>query len=126
MSKQSNNYQVVFAIGAALLVAGLALSYYPNSVIAGLEGNLNYQSLSIEDRWMYQGSLNWWNVEKLTVYQPLSYLIVFGGAFTMGGAILSACVGLVRFYIFSKHPPPQPPLVKEEEKPLFDIYKRKK
>jgi hypothetical protein len=125
MSKQSNNYQVVFAVGVALLLLGLAFMYYPNSVIAGLEGNLNNQNLSTEDRWTYQGSLNWWNVEKLTVYQPIAYLVVFGGAFTMVGAILSACVGLVRFYISSKHPPPLPPPVKEEEKPLFDLYKRK-
>jgi len=69
----------ILIVGIILLVVGVFLSYYPNSVISGIQEKLNSGSLSQVDIWMYSGSLSWWNNQQLTVYQPLSDFLIATG-----------------------------------------------
>jgi hypothetical protein len=79
----------VLIIGIVLLVIGVFLSYYPDSVISGLNEKLNSVGLSQTDIWMYQGSLEWWTNQQITVYEPLStFLIVVGEILTIVSAVL--------------------------------------
>jgi hypothetical protein len=94
IDKQST-FTIVFAIGALILIIGLVLSYYPNTVISGIEGKLQYSDLPQETKFMYQGSLNWWHIEQLTVYQPVSYLSIVTGAIMMAYAVLSRVFSIV-------------------------------
>ncbi len=87
MFTNKNLFPLIFAIGAIILVVGLVFSYYPNSVIAGLQGRL--YSGTEQEQWMYQGSLNWWQIEQLTVYQPISYLLIISGVIVMIYSVLS-------------------------------------
>ncbi len=98
MSQKPDMFTLVFASGAALVVLGLVCSYYPSSVIAGLEGLLR-GSLSQVDRWMYEGSLSWWQVERLTVYQPISYLLMACGGLVIVYAVLSKAFSLAGVYL---------------------------
>lgn len=88
MFQNKNLFTIIFATGAVVLIVGLIFSYYPNSVIAGMQANLR-SSLSQQDQWMYQGALNWWQIEQLTVYQPISYLLLISGIIVMIYAVLS-------------------------------------
>lgn len=89
MFQNRNLFTVIFATGAIVLIIGLIFSYYPNSVIAGMQGHMYSSSLSQQEQWMYQGSLNWWQIEQLTVYQPISYLLLISGIIIMIYAVLS-------------------------------------
>jgi hypothetical protein len=89
MLQTRNLFTIIFATGAVLLIIGLILSYYPNSVIVGLQANLRDSDFSQQDKLAFQGSLDWWRIEQLTVYQPISYLLSIGGIIIMVYAVLS-------------------------------------
>ena len=107
--RQSSVFTILFSVGTIILIASLICSYYPNSVIAGLEGNLSNSALSQEDRWMYQGSLDWWHIERLTVYQPVSYLLTVSAILIIVYAIMSVVFAIASAHINQKSPPPPAP-----------------
>lgn len=58
-----------------LLVVGITVSAYSDSTIQGIQERLGQSGLSQNERNALQGSLDWWNVEKVSFYQPVSRII---------------------------------------------------
>lgn len=72
-------FVVLFIIGAGILIIGIFLSTYTDSVIGGIQEILNQGNLSQDQRNYFEGMLNWWNVQKITFYSPVAYLLTVIG-----------------------------------------------
>jgi hypothetical protein len=72
-------FVVLFLIGSGILIIGIFLSTYTDSVIGGLQEILNQGYLSQAQRDYFEGMLNWWTVAKITFYNPVAYLLTVIG-----------------------------------------------
>jgi hypothetical protein len=74
--KRKNPLKIITAIGALLLITGISLWLYTNSIIQGHEQLLNNPNLTQQQRWNHEGSLQWWKTAKTTTYDPLSIILI--------------------------------------------------
>jgi len=74
--KRKNLLKIITAIGTLLLITGITLWLYTNSIIQGHEQLLNNPNLTQQQRWTYEGSLQWWKTAKTTTYNPLSIILI--------------------------------------------------
>jgi hypothetical protein len=74
-----NKLTVIFLTGAILLITGVTLLLYTNSVIQGHEQILNNPNLTQQERWDYEGSLEWWRMAKITTYDPIAVILITTG-----------------------------------------------
>jgi hypothetical protein len=72
---KKDRFTLFFWIGAILLVIGLGTWWYADSVVRGHEEVLNY-NLSPEERAQVSGSLTWWRIAQITLYTPLSFILI--------------------------------------------------
>jgi hypothetical protein len=83
MLENVSNYRYIFAIGAVILVGGFLMSWYPSSVIGGLQTRLSQSGLSTNEISADQGALNSWQIWQITTFQPLSNIFVAVGIIIM-------------------------------------------
>jgi hypothetical protein len=81
-----NRFGAFFWGGVALLVLGIGIFSYANSVVQALEQSLQGNLTTIE-RDRISGSLAWWRIALITTYDPLSLVFIVVGVF----CILYAC-----------------------------------
>ena len=93
MFQKRNRFTILFAIGAIILIVGLILSWYPNSVISGMKETLR-QGLPQDEQNKYNGALSSWSIWQITVFQPASSLLTVIGAIIMVYAIVSKIFSL--------------------------------
>jgi hypothetical protein len=74
---------IILALGATLVVAGETLYWYVNSTISSLNMKLLQADLSTSNRDAFQGSLNWWQTQKTSTYEPISLFIIIAGIVTV-------------------------------------------
>jgi hypothetical protein len=89
MLGNGNNLKYIFAAGAVILVVGLVLSWYPSSVIGGLETRLNQSGLSQNEINTDQGALNSWQIWQITTFQPLSNVFITIGLIVMVYSVIA-------------------------------------
>jgi hypothetical protein len=82
-------FRLLFTVGAAILVVGLVLTWYPSSVIGGLETRLGQSGLSTDERNTDQGALNSWRIWQITTFQPLSNILVIVGIIVMVYSVIA-------------------------------------
>ena len=87
-----NRIAVSFWIGAVLVLAGIGLSVYVVSTI-----NLHmeklfspFSSLTQDEINQWQGSLDWWRVAKVTMYDPASIILIAAGLIAIIFSFISA------------------------------------
>lgn len=98
-----NKIAASFWIGAMLILTGIVLSVYVDSVIKIHEEKLFWKNLTTEEKWGYEGSLQWWRMAKITTYDPLSTILIAVGLV----AIIYSFISAIRH---RSHPPaPHPP-----------------
>jgi hypothetical protein len=98
MFQNGSRFRILFRIGAVILVIGLALQWYPSSIIEGLEERLGQSGLTQDERNKIQGALNSWRIWQITTFQPLSSLL-----FAVGIIILVYSVIYGVFFIASSY-----------------------
>ena len=91
-------FGLYFAIGAAILIIGLVLQWYPNSIINGLEEQLKDTGLSSDERNKIQGALNSWKVHAITVFQPLSSILFVVGIIIIVYSVISGVFSVATSY----------------------------
>ena len=91
-------FGLYFAIGAAILIVGLVLQWYPNSIIDGLEERLNDQTLPQDERNKLQGALNSWKIHSITTFQPLSSILFAVGIIIIIYSVISATFSIASSY----------------------------
>lgn len=87
MRMNLNKYIFVFLTATAMLLSGIILMWYVNGKIDGYQHMLSYDGLSVDDIGMITGSLDWWIVQKLMLFDPISYAVIAGGVITYGFGI---------------------------------------
>jgi len=73
---KKRHIKITSSIGILLLTIGIGLWLYTDSVTRGLEQLLNNPNLTEQQRWAYEGSLQWWKTAKKTTYDPISIILV--------------------------------------------------
>ena len=91
-------FAIYFAVGSAILIIGLALQYYPNGIINGLEERLKETNLPIDERDELQGALSSWKVHSITTFQPLSSILFAVGIIVIVYAVTVAVFSLATSY----------------------------
>jgi hypothetical protein len=102
MSKDLTSFKVWFAVGAAVLLIGLALQWYPTSVIRGMRERLTQSDITPEERTEIQYDLNPWEINQITMFQPLSLAFFTGGILILVYAVLSAIFSIASIYADDK------------------------
>jgi len=74
-----NKLTAIFLTGTIILIIGVALWLYTNSVIQGHEQLLNNPNLTQQEKWNYEGSLGWWKMAKITLYDPIAVILITAG-----------------------------------------------
>jgi len=98
MSWERNKFKVLFSLGAVIMIIGLVLQWYPNSVISGLEERLKQQNLSQDERNKLQGALNSWRIWQITTFQPLSSILLAVGIIIIAYSIISTAFSIASSY----------------------------
>lgn len=80
-----------FAVGAAILMTGIIISTYADSVIGGVQETLRQGGLTIAQQDYYQSMLGWWKLAKITSYGPIAYLTTVTGIIVI---IFSICFSI--------------------------------
>jgi len=102
MSKDLTSFKVWFAVGAAVLLIGLALQWYPTSVIRGMRERLTQSDITPEERTQIQYDLDPWEINQITMFQPLSLAFFTGGILILVYAVLSAIFSIASIYANDK------------------------
>lgn len=108
MSQDLRTFKKWFAIGAAVLLVGLALQWFPNSVVNGINERLTQTNLTAEQTNNLQDQLNSWNVWQASVFQPLSIFFFTAGIIMLIYSILSALFSIASSYTTAKKEEKQP------------------
>jgi len=82
----------IFGTGAILLITGISLWLYTNSVIQTHEQLLSNTNLTLEEKWRYEGSLQWWKTARITTYDPIAVTLITIGLVAILYTILYAIV----------------------------------
>jgi hypothetical protein len=70
---------LIFLAGAVLLIVGVALWAYTNSVVQAHQQILQNPNLTQQQKWQTEGSLQWWMMTKITVYDPAALILIVTG-----------------------------------------------
>ena len=99
MSTFKTSFNMLFTLGAVIIIVGLMLQWFPESTIAGIERRLAESGLSTEKRNELQGALLSWELWQLAVFNPVSTVLLASGIIITIYAILSAIFSLAERYI---------------------------
>jgi hypothetical protein len=74
---QKSKIAASFWIGAILILTGIIISVYVDSVIKVHEEKLFFWNLPDgPEKWAIEGSWEWWRMAKITIYDPISIIII--------------------------------------------------
>ena len=77
------DFTVLFVLGVAILIIGFLLIAYINSNIESLQFQLQGTVLTSTQRATLQRSLNSWQLDRITLFEPFSNIIIIIGSITM-------------------------------------------
>ncbi len=81
-------------IGAAILSVGFAISAITNSTMSNLQTQLQQSGLATAQRDAFQGSLNWWQIEKVDVFDPISEFVTIIGIIIIISSVIYAVLSI--------------------------------
>jgi hypothetical protein len=89
---KKNRISAAFWFGAALILAGIVVSLYVDSVIKVHEERLfsPFSNLTQEEKWALEGSYQWWRMARITFYYPLSIILIAVGLVSLSYSFISA------------------------------------
>lgn len=79
----------LFILASVLLFSGFLLQWYVTGRIDGLEYMLGLNGLTEYDKGMLQGSVDWWILNRLSLFDPISYFLITAGIITYFFSALS-------------------------------------
>jgi len=99
---QNLSFNKWFAAGAAILLIGLVLQWYPASIIGGMRERLTQSDVTADEKATIQEDLNSWRIQQITLLQPASFGFVTGGILILIYSILSSLFSLASDYTVAK------------------------
>lgn len=94
MLQKKNQFTILFAIGAVILVLGLFFSWYPNSVISGMNEIKQQGGLSPTEQNKYDEALGSLNIWQITVFNPASSVLSVIGLIIIVYAVIQKIFAL--------------------------------
>jgi hypothetical protein len=87
-----NKISASFWLGAILILAGIIVSLYVDSVIKVHEERLfsPFSNLTQDEKWALEGSYQWWRMARITFYYPLSIILIAVGLVSLSYSFISA------------------------------------
>ena len=73
---KKNRFRAAAVIGALFLIIGITIFGYSISAIQERENVLNTGNLTLEERWAYEGALSWWRNAYVTIFLPLTTILI--------------------------------------------------
>jgi hypothetical protein len=98
MSQDLHGFKIWFAIGATVLLIGLALQWYPSSIIHGFNEQLALSNMSPYDINATRENLNSWKIMQAFVFQPTSIGFFTGGILILIYSVLSTVFSIASAY----------------------------
>lgn len=81
---QKSKIAACFWIGAILILTGIVISVYVDSMIKIHEEKLFFWDLPEgPEKWAIEGSWEWWRMAKITIYDPTSIILIAVGLITL-------------------------------------------
>jgi len=107
MSK-SKFITTIFFLGIILLIMGFWLWTYTNVMILYNEQQLNNPTLTQEEKWRYEGSLEWWKTVRVTTYDPMAITLItigliailYSRAHMRANLVIKLAISLYSFLMF--------------------------
>ena len=93
MHDPKGRFKILFVIGASILLMGVIFILVPESVISGLTEQLNHAT-SNSERTRLEQALFTQNLDRTTVYQPFSIILIALGSLVISYASLSTIFNL--------------------------------
>jgi hypothetical protein len=90
------DFTVLFFLGSAILITGLIVILYFNSNIESLRIQLQGTSLTSAQRAMLQGSLNSLQLNKISLIEPFSYIVMVIGSIIMLFSVIYSFLAIYR------------------------------
>ena len=86
---KKNKTAITLWLGITLITIGITLWLYTDQTIKTHQQILQNPNLTQQEKWKYQGSLDWWKKAALTTYHPTATaLITIGTCLTETALIL--------------------------------------
>jgi len=85
-----NKTSITFWTGATLTLIGITISIYTTTIIKIHEEKLFFWNLTQQEKWALEGSLQWWRMAKITLYDPASLTLIALGLTTIVYALILA------------------------------------
>ena len=98
MFHNGNRFKVWFAIGAAILIIGLVVQWYPTSIIDGMKERLKQSDVTQDERNKLTGTLDSWKIWQITIFQPLSSILFAVGIIILAYSIISGVFSMASSY----------------------------
>lgn len=98
MFRNGKRFYVLFLVGAAILIIGLILQWYPTSIISAMQERLKQADVTADERAKLQGAIASWNIWQITTFQPLSSLLFAVGIIIMVYAVISGIFSVASSY----------------------------
>jgi hypothetical protein len=93
MYDPKRSFKILFFLGASILLMGVAFIVVPDSMISGLTEQLNHET-SNSERASLEKALFTQNIDRTTVYQPFSIILIVLGTLVIAYASLSTIFNL--------------------------------
>jgi hypothetical protein len=85
MLQKARMFIAVYVLGIALILGGLSFYMYATGKISDLQAQLSSVAVGQGNYYAWEGSLQWWQNETLTVYGPLAFSLILAGAAILFG-----------------------------------------
>ena len=87
--KKLNNFKLKVLAATLLIIAGFSAWLYATSVIQGYSQLLDSSTLTQEEIWSYEGSLQWWQ-NTYTIVFPVTAVMMAAGVVGLVGPVFWA------------------------------------
>jgi hypothetical protein len=102
MSQNLQSFKTWFVVGATILLIGLVLQWYPASVISGMRERLTQSDITQQEITSLQYSLNYWNMQQITLTTPASLVFTAIGILVLIYSVLATVLSIASGYAIAK------------------------
>jgi hypothetical protein len=85
MLQKARMFIAAYVLGIALILGGLSFYIYATGMISDLQAKLSTVAVGQGNYYSWEGSLQWWQNETLTVYGPLAFYLILAGVAILFG-----------------------------------------
>jgi len=90
------DFTILFSFGATILIIGFLVISYANSNIESFQFQLQQSGLTLVQRATLQANLNSWQIDKITLLEPFSHVVMIVGSIIMVFSVIYSVLAIYR------------------------------